>query len=77
MIGNEKGEVKIYCFRTGRFDGKLLDHGGSINHIEYDQQNKIFITMGQDSAIQIQKQQLFTEEKQKKCNNLLNMEEIK
>lgn len=33
--------------------------------------------MGQDSAIQIQKQQLFTEEKQKKCNNLLNMEEIK
>jgi hypothetical protein len=32
-----------------------MDHAGSIVHIEYDQQNKIFITMGQDSAIQIQK----------------------
>jgi hypothetical protein len=32
-----------------------MDHNGSIIHIDYDQHNQIFITMGQDSSIQIQK----------------------
>lgn len=79
MIGNEKGEIKIYCLRTGRQDGKLLDHSGSITHIEYDQQNKIFVTMGQDSTIQIQKQQLFTGEKSSRWSDLAiieNMENV-
>ena len=56
MIGNEKGEIKMYCIRTGLLEARLLGHNGSITHIEYDQCNKIFISMGQDADIHIQKQ---------------------
>lgn len=41
-----------------------MDHSSSIVQAEYDQQNKIFITISQDSAIQVQKQQCSSSDKE-------------
>ena len=56
MVGNEKGEIKLFCISTGQLEARLLSHNGSIIHIEFDQSNNIFVSLGQDGSIHIQKQ---------------------
>jgi hypothetical protein len=55
VIGDERGEVGLYCVGTGLFCGRLVGHGGSIVHVDYDESCRMFVTMGQDSSIMVQK----------------------
>ncbi len=55
-IGNDKGEVALYDVSTGACSYLLTSqHEGSIIGVEYDQQNKLFISVGVDSSILIHK----------------------
>lgn len=56
-IGNDKGEVSLYDITTGSYLYKLqTTHEGSVVGVEYDQANKLFITIGLDSSILIHKE---------------------
>jgi hypothetical protein len=55
-IGNDKGEVSLYDVTTGSYSYKLhTAHEGSVIGVEYDQSNKLFVTIGLDSTILIHK----------------------
>lgn len=51
-IGNDKGEVALYDISTGAFTFQLKSqHESSVIGVEYDQLNKLFVTVGIDSSI--------------------------
>lgn len=56
-LGNDNGQVQIYDISTGSQLYQLkTQHEGSIIGVEYDQLNKLFITIGLDSSILIHKE---------------------
>jgi hypothetical protein len=56
-IGNDKGEISVYDITTGAYFYRLSTaHEGSVIGVEYDQLNKLFVTIGLDSSILVHKE---------------------
>ena len=56
ILGKTNGEVSVYSCQTGDLELVLkTSHEGAITYIDYDEFNKLYLTVGYDSKILIHK----------------------
>lgn len=55
ILGDHKGNVRIYSYNTGDLVRKLDSHLSEVAEIKVDNFNKLFVTGGLDSQIKIQR----------------------
>jgi WD40 repeat protein len=52
VLGTSNGDIAIYSGQTGELEANLKTaHEGAVSFIEYDEFNKLYITVGYDSKI--------------------------
>lgn len=52
LLGNSRGEIAVFSPQTGQQEGTLREsHEGAVSFIEFDELNKLYVTVGYDSKV--------------------------